>query len=295
MKNRVVLFLLLVVGCASDPKSSSVIPAIDNPWSEVGLPALSSSENRSTEAIGFYSAGCIKSAVSIYPDGVGYRVMRTSRKRYYGHPQLVSFLERIGRQIHQLKLGVILIGDMAQARGGPSLTGHLSHQTGLDVDIWYSQAPSSENLGVKLTLSDRETLSASSVLTADKQSLNSQTWTGREKKIILKVAQDEAVDRIFVTPWVKKDLCLHSKDRAGLNKLRPWWAHDDHFHVRLKCPHGSPLCKTQESIPMGEGCDSTLDWWFSDEARLKAMEKKEPAPFPPRLPLECAAVLAEPS
>ena len=35
----------------------------------------------------------------------------------------------------------LLVGDMAQARGGPMLTGHASHQVGLDADIWLTPMP----------------------------------------------------------------------------------------------------------------------------------------------------------
>ena len=34
--------------------------------------------------------------------------------------------------------------------------------------------------------------------------------------------------------------------RRGRARLRPWWAHHDHFHVRLKCPADSPQCVPQE-------------------------------------------------
>ena len=35
----------------------------------------------------------------------------------------------------------ILVGDMSQPRGGPMLTGHASHQVGLDADIWLTPMP----------------------------------------------------------------------------------------------------------------------------------------------------------
>ena len=38
-------------------------------------------------------------------------------------------------------LPVFYVGDMAQPRGGPLPFGHASHQTGLDVDIWFTLTP----------------------------------------------------------------------------------------------------------------------------------------------------------
>jgi penicillin-insensitive murein endopeptidase len=47
--------------------------------------------------------------------------------------------------------------------------------------------------------------------------------------------------------------------------VRPWWGHHYHFHVRLACPDDSPGCVDQPPPPGGDGCDATLDWWFTDE------------------------------
>jgi penicillin-insensitive murein endopeptidase len=216
--------------------------------------------------------------------------MRISRRRFYAHPQLIHFIEELGLNVHQNKLGVILVGDLSQPRGGPSLTGHMSHQTGLDADIWFSQP---KEPSANLTLYERESVSALSVLGREKNELNAETWTPREKKILQMAAQNEGVDRIFVTPWVKRDLCSSVKGKAWLGKLRPWWGHDDHFHVRLKCPQGSQKCVTQAPVSAGDGCDASLDWWFSKEAALEAQKMKSTPSSGalPQLPLECSELL----
>ena len=46
--------------------------------------------------------------------------------------------------------------------------------------------------------------------------------------------------------------------------MRPYWEHDYHFHVRIKCPDDSPTCKHQDPVPAGDGCGKDLDWWFTD-------------------------------
>ena len=46
---------------------------------------------------------------------------------------------------------------------------------------------------------------------------------------------------------------------------------------RLKCPLNNPDCRGQEAIPDGDGCDATLAWWFSEEARQRLAEiRKQP-------------------
>ena len=56
-------------------------------------------------------------------------------------------------------------------------------------------------------------------------------------------------------------------------KVRPWYGHDDHIHVRLKCPADSPNCRAQPPVPGGDGCDKSLDHWFADSIlRIKIPE-----------------------
>ena len=65
--------------------------------------------------------------------------------------------------------------------------------------------------------------------------------------------------------------------------------------VRLRCPDGSAGCHGQAPVPAGDGCDETLNWWFSDEARRKTQEEASAAIPPlPILPPECSTLLALP-
>ncbi|MDO9525830.1 MAG: penicillin-insensitive murein endopeptidase, partial [Gemmobacter sp.] len=123
-------------------------------------------------------------------------------------------------------------------------------------------------------------------------------------------ALDSRVDRIFVAAAVKIEMCKTATraDTKWLQKIRPIYGHDSHFHVRLKCPSGSNACETQsptvsELSKGGNGCDETLQWWVTDYLNPpKADPKKPKVPAPrqrgPRdytmadLPKSCAAVLS---
>jgi penicillin-insensitive murein DD-endopeptidase len=107
------------------------------------------------------------------------------------------------------------------------------------------------------------------------------------------------VARIFVHPAIKRELCaIAGTDRDWLRKIRPWWGHDHHFHVRLRCPDGDRWCVEQAPPPPGDGCDDSLAWWFSDEARAEAERlaalPPRPRPTLDQLPPQCRAVLVEP-
>lgn len=263
----------------------SAMAAGVNPWAEVEKPAVGTN----AASIGTYTSGCVSGAEALPINGTGYQVMRLSRKRYYGHPNLVRFIEDLGREAANRKLGTLLIGDLGQPRGGPTLSGHRSHQTGLDVDIWFLLAPQADSR--ILAFNEREKWGAPSVLLDHSDSIDSRQWSNANERILELAARMPEVDRIFVNPSIKRQLCGSAKSREWLQKIRPWWKHDDHFHVRLKCPSGSPDCRSQDPLPRGDGCDASLAWWFSAEA--KAPAKKGPPPRPPELPMLCQRVLKQ--
>src|SRR6187397_3216725 len=109
-----------------------------------------------TRVHGFYAHGCIAGAEGLPINGDNWQVMRLSRNRYWGHPDLVALVKRLAARARKdAGWHGILVGHMSQPRGGPMFTGHASHQVGLDADIWLTPLP-------KRTLSrnEREDMSA---------------------------------------------------------------------------------------------------------------------------------------
>lgn len=253
-------------------------------WSRVSKLTVS----RTAQSIGKVTSGCIRGAATLPKNGSGYQVMRLSRMRYFGHPDLVQFIQSLGQTAQNQGLGTLLIGDLGMARGGPTLSGHRSHQTGLDVDIWYLLAKEAEKR--ELSSSEREAWGAPSVVAAGGNSINTAYWSPAIEQVLEAAARSSEVDRIFVNARIKQVLCERKTSHDWLQKIRPWFAHADHFHVRLKCPAGNFLCEKQEPIPAGDGCGADLAWWFSADAKKPA--KKEPAKKIV-LPAACDAVLNE--
>ena len=255
-----------------------------NPWGEVRAPSAGG-----PEAIGGYAAGCVAGAAALPLRGEGFQVMRSSRNRYYGHPALIAFVERLAGRAERQGLGRLLVGDLSQPRGGPAAFGHASHQSGLDVDIWFRLLPKQ---AVPLRPEQTEQMAMVSVIRPADGVLDQQRWDRRHGELLRLAASAPEVDRIFVNPVIKRALCRAGEHGDWLGKLRPWWGHDQHFHIRLVCPADSPGCEPQKPIPAGDGCDEDLDGWVR-EIQLAA---KRPKPTPPdrsatRLPLACDAVL----
>lgn len=245
-------------------------------------------------AIGFYARGCLAGAAALPIDGAAWQVMRLSRNRNWGHPRLIALIERLAAdaQEHDNWPG-LLVGDISQPRGGPMLTGHASHQIGLDADVWLTPMPDR-----RLTEKEREELSATSMLGPDKLSVDPAVWTEVHARLLRRAASYPEVERVLVHPAIKKALCeglgKAGGDRGWLSKVRPYWGHHYHFHVRMACPPDSPSCRHQEGPPSGDGCGKEVSDWLALLARPPAPGKPEP-PKPPmmldQLPGECRVVL----
>lgn len=244
-------------------------------------------------SIGSYARGCLAGAIALPVNGPSWQVMRLSRNRNWGTPLLVDFLERLATAAPRVGWSGLLVGDIAQPRGGPMLTGHASHQIGLDADIWLTPMPDRI-----LTVEERETMSAVSMLGSDGKSVDPKIFGKRQLAILKLAASQPEVARIFVNPAIKKALCERaSGDRGWLRTVRPWWGHDFHFHVRLQCPAGDPSCKPQDPPPPGDGCGAELDAWFKppEEPPKPAKPAKPKPPLTLKdLPPACSQVLVAP-
>src|ERR1700676_5066780 len=212
-----------------------------------------------TRVVGFYAKGCIAGAQALPIDGETWQVMRLSRNRNWAHPDMVALLKRLAVRVHKdAGWPGILVGDMSQPRGGPMITGHASHQVGLDADIWLTPMPNRQ-----LSRNEREEMSAVMMVRSDRLDIDPNAWTPSHLSVIRAAAQEPSVQRIFVNAAIKKALCREAKgDRSWLAKIRPWWGHDYHFHIRMACPPGSSECKGQPSQSGGEGCKpAELAYW----------------------------------
>ena len=228
---------------------------------------------------GPYSRGCFTNGDSLPESGPGFFSIQRQRDTFHGHPDTVNFVKSLGQKAEQEKLGVVRVGNIAQKNGGPLYEHSVSHQSGLDVDIGYvfSKKKSGEVL-VDVLKKDR--------------SINTKLFTKESERLIQLTAQDKKVQRILVNPIIKKKMCETYPDQKWLRKLRPWWKHTDHMHVRLHCPKDSPECVKQSPVPAGTGCSGDqFEWWFSQEAedmrtgKIKkgsgsSSKKKKPKPYP---------------
>ena len=254
--------------------------------------AETTASKQKPEPFGSYSKGCVAGAVQLPETGPTWQAMRLSRNRNWGYPETVDFIKDLSQfAARQPGWAGLYVGDVSQPRGGPMTSGHASHQLGLDVDIW--MLPPKR---LNLSRSEREKISSISMRRSNGAYVNS-SWTRQHHEILKAAAKDSRVARIFVFPGAKVQMCKDEKgNRAWLRKVRPWWGHHYHFHVRLNCPKGARGCVNQDSPPAGDGCKDA-EQWVHDILHPKPPDPNAPPPRKRReyvlsdLPQQCAAVL----
>jgi penicillin-insensitive murein endopeptidase len=288
---------LLIAGCGAAAAQDigtlqpQPLPPIEHP-NDPNTPAKDLFVRRTTPAplqarsIGYYTHGCLAGALALPVTSKTWQVMRLSRNRNWGHPNLIKFLERFAAKLPALGWPGLLVGDMAQPRGGPMYTGHWSHQVGLDADIWLTPMPDRV-----LSAQEREQMMATNVVADDWMDVNPNIWSPTYIALLKTAAQDAEVERVLVNPAIKKALCRDVKgDRSWLHTMRPVFGHNYHFHVRIRCPKDSADCQAQPAPPRDEGCGKDLDWWFGEKARSIKPGVRKPLPMS-ALPAACRKVL----
>lgn len=268
------------------------LPVSAEPLAKQLFGAKATGSRQSPAPYGSYSKGCVAGAVQLPETGPTWQAMRLSRNRNWGHPAAIDFIKDLSASAaREPGWKGLYIGDISQPRGGPMTSGHRSHQIGLDIDIW--MLPTSR---INLSRQQRENISSISTRRANGAYVNNN-WSRAHHNIIRAAAKDRRVARIFVFPGAKVQMCKDEKgNRNWLRKVRPWWGHHYHFHVRLACPRGERGCVDQDPPPRGDGC-ADAQRWVNDILNPPPPNPNAPKAKPRReyvladLPNQCVSVL----
>ena len=208
-----------------------------------------------SEAIGFYSSGSLKNSISIddFDSPLIIKLFR-NRKQIYGVQELSIALDGLARHMKKTfpTIEPTQIGDMAAKKGG-KIPRHKSHQNGLDADVVYyrknerAQSPSNTEWAEYFVTST---------------GLSKNFDTRRNWEAFKYLVDRHQVSRILVDGKIKKEMCSIATQRGERNSHRETLrrlriensVHKTHFHLRLKCPNGSPDCRAQTEPPNGSGC-----------------------------------------
>lgn len=291
LKSILALCLVAACGGGSADESAKIPAELGAKVAKQVFGFLPQGSEQRPQPLGSYAKGCLAGGAQLPETGPTWQAMRLSRNRNWGHPETVQFIKDLSvKAARQPGWEGLYIGDISQPRGGPMLSGHASHQIGLDADIWM-RAPKT----LSLTANERENISSIS-MRKNNGAYTNDKWTRQHHEILKAAASDPRVARIFVFPGAKVQMCKdETGDRAWLRKIRPWWGHHYHFHVRLKCPKDAKNCIDQAPPPAGDGCKGA-DRWVRDILNPPPPDPNKPKPKPrgpltmARLPVQCAAV-----
>ncbi len=231
---------------------------------------------------GSTALGCIAGSVEVR-ESPDLKFQVWGRGRNFAHPIMAQYLNDLRTKIKAQGLPPLVVGDIALKYGGPygPKSNHASHNTGLDVDLPFFFAPRGQSVAHH---PDVYIVKGQKVL---------PTFTPEITRLIISAASDPRVDRVFVAPMIKQRMCqlYEAQPHNGfLHKLRPWFGHQAHMHVRLKCPSDSPQCLSQSPIPEGTGCGYEVQSWFmppppkSPSKLTQSQAKPKPKP---ELPEQC--------
>ena len=142
---------------------------------------------------------------------------------------------------------------------------------------------------------ERKSFPPQLMVRADRKDVDPKIFTPGHVQVIRAAAEDPEVERIFVNAAIKKALCREAPNTAWMSKVRAYWGHDYHMHIRMRCPKDSPDCTPQAPPGKDDGCGKELDFWFQDSILYPPPPKEKPKPKPPitmaELPPSCREVL----
>lgn len=222
-------------------------------FSILSVPAIS--YDRASEPVGYYSAGKLNSGVNLPESGPGYMRLFLQRNRGWGTEEMISMIIKSSADMNKKfpNMDRLQVGDISKNGGGDVSDLHSSHQNGQDADLTYYRKNQIEQ--------SSHYINGFSENMVINNRLSKNFDTARNWEFIKRLHEHGEVQRIFVDPIIKKELCRFARTRNELiryddilRSLRHLENHGDHMHVRLKCPPNARECVAQEDPPSGTGC-----------------------------------------
>ncbi|HGG56177.1 MAG TPA: hypothetical protein ENK31_00080, partial [Nannocystis exedens] len=145
------------------------------------------------------------------------------------------------------KIHRLAIGDLSHAEGG-ALPGHRSHQSGRDVDVglYYKRRPA--NYPKEFAPGTAKNLDLAATWTLIDALLDTRKLVGGVEHIFLDYTLQGLLYRYAKKHGVKRKLLSevfqypHGRGHGG-TLIQHVPAHNDHLHIRYKCPKGDRGCK----------------------------------------------------
>lgn len=167
--------------------------------------------------------------------------------RAWGTTQLVHYVEQTTKIIgHRYKVHQVAIGDVSEKHGG-HISPHKSHQSGRDVDIGFYFKKKPKSYPKSFVVGTRRNLDMAANWLMLKTFCDTADEPGGVKMIFLDYGLQKLFYHYAKNHGVKQrvlDRMFQYPHGRGTNHGIIHWApgHDDHIHVRFKCPVDDDHC-----------------------------------------------------
>lgn len=216
-------------GPGYDPtKNVDQNPPADSPTTKYPLitPA------RQEQAVGLYWDGRLLNGQMFPAYGTGFFASKYFRRVQATTHDLQKVIEYAALKIYDRYRKSILVGSLSQPGGG-KVSGHASHQNGLDADVYF------------IRVNDQE---LGNLVVNGRVSRNFDTIKNYE--FIKALVSTNRIRKVFVNRAIKRALCSYSRLQGLENdplqrKIAIESGHINHVHVRITCPITSPSCREQ--------------------------------------------------
>lgn len=181
------------------------------------------------------------------PRAVHYYRRRTGR--IFGATHVIDHVRNVLQSVYDKhpKAHRLAIGDISDADGGP-LSGHHSHQSGLDIDIglYYRRKPAS--YPKEFAVADADTLDAKTTFTMIRNFARTQHRKDGVSKIFLEYELQGVLYRYARKHGVSKrelrEIFQYPDGKTSKHGVvRHERNHADHIHVRFKCAPKDDGCR----------------------------------------------------
>jgi penicillin-insensitive murein endopeptidase len=234
-----------------------------------------------SRSIGFYSDGALANGVPVAEEGRDHYLVFPGRcyrepehapsypdperaENFFGHALTVEVVLEVARQLRERFPGAprVPVGELSNRVGG-RIPFHLSHQNGLDVDVYFLPREPTERARCEHPPHYEAPEGRGGAWRVSAEFDRQLHW-----ELAAAFAARPEVRVIFSGTLIREELArwaraqgIHAGERRRtLAKLRPVFCrapegvstpfyrenfcpHDDHFHVRFGCPRDSPRCR----------------------------------------------------
>lgn len=205
--------------------------------------------------IGLPTNGSLLDGDCLPQEGEGYMQLYRDMQRIWATYPMVDMIEKAAADVARRYPGRdrLQVEDISKENGG-EVDGHDSHENGLDVDLQYYKADGVEHDPIK-----KKQYYADPMVVNGKVSSNFDIE--RNWELMKALHRHGNVQKIFIDEKLKNALCQYAKSKNDYSKnvqvlrsLRHVTNHQDHMHVRLRCPKSATKCVNLPDPPAGSGC-----------------------------------------